>query len=577
MPSFNNGSIEVQISGGYAPYTYTLYKLNASNNYVQVSPSAYTNFTNPIVAQDTSAVRFGNPSDDPTQNIDGAYGIAPGTYKIVVVDGSGECITEQDGIIVNSFEQTNVCLSFEDENNYTISVTDTTSGLNNGRINVDVPDDIGTTPYETPFLAPTSGGSQLSPDSTQYNSAAGIYQYEFRNLSAGGYTFNIEDAETCSFSSGVRTIGSSAAACATFNANITGTTVSTPSAPTSSGGTNGSFSVTVPLSTIGFAANEITVSVSGSATATYLTGSIWSVTAPAGTYQVTITSNNGCTYTLPSNVTIPAFVDACAPFISANITAVVQQHEQVLGAADGVIRVIVPTLGTGFSNTAVNITATSPGQSEVTADPISNGNYDLTGLAAGTWTLSAVAPNPDAVGTLCEKPNFATVTIDPGAAAAVPLYYFHGGSTAWPYAQPDLTDSSATYFIPDGSINGQTYQSGNFNQAMALIMDNAIAGTAIPSPVAYDGDYTVQKIELTAGATAATLATTNVSFPAIADTDLYYMITPVSFGDLTGRVTANGFTATLVSKQFTYDGETYNLWKVASFNASAGTATATIN
>lgn len=572
MPSFNNGSIEVQISGGYAPYTYTLYKLNASNNYVQVPASTYPNFNNPITASDTSAVRFGNPSDDPTANIDGAYGIAPGTYKVVVFDQSEECIAERDGIIVTAFEQTNVCLEFEDSNNYTISTTDTTSGLNNGTFVAQVPNDIGTTPYTNIFLS--SGlGTNISPSSSTLNSATGVYTYTFNNLAASTYQFNISDAGTCSFTSGIRTIQTSTAACATFNANITGTTVGTPSAPTSSGGTNGAFQVTVPLSAIGFAANQITVSVTGSATVTYTAGSVWNVTGTAGTYQVTITSNTGCSYTLPSSVTIPAFADTCAPFTSATIATAVQ-HEQVLGDADGIITVTVPTVSGFNTATGVIVTATSSGQT-VTGNYLGSGVYELTGLAAGSWAISASVANPE--GGLCLQNNFTTVTINPGAAAPVPLYYFHGGSTAWPYAQPDLTNGSATYFLPDTDINGQNYQSGTFTQAMALIMDNAIAGTTIPSPVAYDGDYTVQKIELTAGTTAATLATTNVSFPAIGDTDLYYMITPVSFGDLTGRVTANGFTATLVSKQFTYDGETYNLWKIASFSASASAATATIN
>jgi len=574
MPSFNNGSIEVQISGGYAPYYYYLYKLNASNNYVQVPADAYTNFNNPIIAQDTSAVRFGNPSDDPTANIDGSYGIAPGTYKIVVFDQSqGECIAERDGIIVTSFEQTNVCLQFEDADNYTISITGTTGGLNNGVFEVEFPNDIGTEPYNA-FLSRT-GGSNITQYNSAANSADGTFTYTFNNLAAGLYQFNISDSGTCSFISGVRTIDSSAAACTTFDANITGTTVGTASAPTSSGGTNGAFQVTVPLSAIGFAAGEITVSASGSATPQYIGGNNWNVSGPAGTYQVTIASDTGCSYTLPSSVTIPPFVDACALFTSATIAAAVQQHEQVLGDADGIIRVTVPAVSGFNTATGVIVIAASSGQSNVTGTSLGGGVYELTGLAAGSWAISASVANPE--GGVCLQNNFTTVTINPGAAAPVPLYYFHGGSTAWPYAQPDLTNGSATYFLPDTDINGQNYQSGTFTQAMALIMDNAIAGTTIPSPVAYDGDYTVQKIELTAGTTAATLATTNVSFPAIADTDLYYMITPVSFGDLTGRVTANGFPATLVSKQFTYDGETYNLWKIASFSASTSSATATIN
>jgi hypothetical protein len=576
MPSFNNGSIEVQISGGYAPYTYTLYRLNASNNYIQVPNTAFPNFSNPIIAQDTSAVRFGNPSDDPTANIDGAYGIAPGTYKIVVFDQSEECIAERDGIIVTSFEQTNVCLEFEDPNNYTISVTDTTSGLNNGTFVAQVPNDIGTIPYGNIFLS-SSSGPNITPSESASNAAAGVFTYTFNNLAASTYQFNISDAGTCSFTSGIRTIGSSTAACTTFNANINGTTVGTPSAPTSSGATNGAFQVTVPLSAIGFAANEITVSASGSASAQFIGGNNWNISGPAGSYQVTITSNNGCTYTLPSSVTIPPFVaiDTCAPFTSATITAAVQQDEQVLGDADGIIRVTVPTVSGFNTATGVSVAATSSGQSTVTGTSLGGGVYELTGLAAGSWAITASIPNAD--GGLCSQVDFATLTINPGAAAPVPLYYFHGSAGAWPYTL-DLTNTTTSAILPTGAESSPDYDTASYTERMQFVMGKAESGDLVLDPFGSGGQYTIQSQDLSPGSTASNLATTSMAFPASGFTDEFYIILPTSFGNISTRLSQSGQALSgITSQSFTYDGTSYTIYKLNSSFAGTGPNTIEIN
>ena len=81
MANVTNGTVRVTVSGGVGPYQYTL--LNAGNNN-PVPQNAYPTFTNPVNGVASSSFTFGSAAD-----ITGNSGLAPGSYKVKIVDGNG--------------------------------------------------------------------------------------------------------------------------------------------------------------------------------------------------------------------------------------------------------------------------------------------------------------------------------------------------------------------------------------------------------------------------------------------------------------------------------------------------------
>jgi outer membrane biosynthesis protein TonB len=92
MANFNNGTVTINVSGGTAPFVYTLLDENGA----AVLDSAYTNFTNNQTSSDTSFT-FGDVTD-----ITGEGGLAPGLYSIKAVDANG-CTIESNQVTVEGF------------------------------------------------------------------------------------------------------------------------------------------------------------------------------------------------------------------------------------------------------------------------------------------------------------------------------------------------------------------------------------------------------------------------------------------------------------------------------------------
>ena len=92
MANFNNGTVTITVSGGTAPYVYTLLDVNGD----AVLDSAYTNFTNNVTSSGTSFT-FGDVTDTTGQG-----GLAPGVYSIKSVDANG-CIAESNQVTVAGF------------------------------------------------------------------------------------------------------------------------------------------------------------------------------------------------------------------------------------------------------------------------------------------------------------------------------------------------------------------------------------------------------------------------------------------------------------------------------------------
>jgi len=93
MADFNNGTVTVTISGGTAPFVYTL----LSGSGVEVSNGTYANFTN-NVSSSASSFTFGDAADQT-----GASGLAAGTYRVKITDANG-CEIESNNVTVNSWQ-----------------------------------------------------------------------------------------------------------------------------------------------------------------------------------------------------------------------------------------------------------------------------------------------------------------------------------------------------------------------------------------------------------------------------------------------------------------------------------------
>jgi hypothetical protein len=93
MADFNNGTVTVTISGGTAPFVYTL----LSGSGVEISNGTYANFTN-NVSSSASSFTFGDVADQT-----GAGGLAAGTYRVKITDANG-CEIESNNVTVNSWQ-----------------------------------------------------------------------------------------------------------------------------------------------------------------------------------------------------------------------------------------------------------------------------------------------------------------------------------------------------------------------------------------------------------------------------------------------------------------------------------------
>lgn len=287
----NNGSIDLVITGGTGPYTYSwntgaatedLSSLGAGNYTVTVTDDngCSANISTTILAPSTITLS--------TSSTPSVCGGSTGTASVSVSGG-----TAPYAYLWSPGGQTTSSLSNIGSGNYNVIVTD-----NNGCVassSVSVGTSTGFTVSSSVTNVLCNGGSTGSVDITPVG-GSGTYTYSWSNgattedivnVSAGSYSVSVSDGSCTYFLSAVVTQPQVLAL---------GSTVTGP-------GCNGGNSASIDLSVSGGSV-PYAYSWSTGATVEDISG------LTAGSYSVTVTDNNGCTASASMNISNPPTLSA---------------------------------------------------------------------------------------------------------------------------------------------------------------------------------------------------------------------------------------------------------------------------
>ncbi|MBD3637483.1 MAG: gliding motility-associated C-terminal domain-containing protein [Crocinitomicaceae bacterium] len=422
----NAGTASISVTGGTAPYTYTIAGpspgSNSTGNFANLAPGNYSvtvndnsgcqvtgNFTitpGPacctVSGSSVDALCNGQSSGSGTANP--ANGVAPytyqwdagtgnqttqtannlsaGTYSVTITDNAG--CTASTSVTVGEPTALNATQS---------SVNPTCFGACNGQIVVNAPSG-GTAPYQYNLNGGTFGGSGT-----------------FTGLCAGTYNVIVQDTNGCQFP--------------ISNILLTEPTdltlIEQSSNPATCGASNGDLTVTAGGGTSPYQ-YDIGGAQQGSPTFTGLA---------AGSYTVTVTDANGCTETV--NVTVGSSAGP-APFID------VQNNVTCAGAFTGSI-----TIGVTGGTAPFTFVLNPPNAGQA--------SNSFTGVPAGPFTVE-VTDNNGCVGTVS-----GTIT-EPSALtfSSVPTDASCNGLCD---GEINVTANNATPPYSYSADNGLTFQPGN--------------------------------------------------------------------------------------------------------------------
>ncbi|MBK6267461.1 hypothetical protein JKA74_20675, partial [Marivirga sp. S37H4] len=193
--------------------------------------------------------------------------------------------------------------------------------------------------------------------------------YRFNNLSAGNYTIDLEDANSCSIVQQNVTLTEPVALTATaaITSNFNGAELSC------FGASDGEITTTAGNGSGGYTyvLNEEPTNTTGDANGIY-TG------LAAGSYTVTVTDNNGCSATTTS-IVIDNPVDVDVTAAASNISCNAAGDGSVTGSSSGGTGTLVYDLEDDLGNAIANTTGDA------------SGTY--TALAAGTYRVRVTDDN----------------------------------------------------------------------------------------------------------------------------------------------------------------------------------------
>jgi gliding motility-associated-like protein len=530
----NNGSVNLSVAGGTAPYSYIwnngavsqdLSSVAAGNYTVTVTDgNGCTAITNVSVTQPAASLSssinstqnvlcFGGASGTVNINVSGGTapylyswsngsasqnlsGVPAATYTVTVTDANG-CTTTKSQVIsqpaaalsstanvtqyVSCFGGANGSINLTATGGtspYTYawsngSVSEDISGLAAGTFTVTITDINGCTTARTVVVSqPSAALSALASQSQSVacnggangqatvtvNGGTAPYTYlwnngsslnSISNLSSGAYSVTVTDNNGCTKVSSVTITQPSAALSATTTATSNISCFS---------GNNGSINLTVN---------------GGTSPYTFLwnTGAVTEdlSTLPAGNYTVAITDSRGCTTSATASITQPA------GSLSANLN--VSQNVACYGGGNGSLNLTV-TGGTA----PYNYTWSTGANTE-----------DISGLAIGIYTVS-ITDNNGCISSATGQITQPSAALNAGINAAQNVSCFAGsngslditvtgGTIPYSYSwsngsvAQDLNNlSSGTYTVTITDANGCTFiKSGSISQPAAALNASASA------------------------------------------------------------------------------------------------------
>ncbi|HXH19993.1 MAG TPA: SprB repeat-containing protein, partial [Chitinophagales bacterium] len=436
----SNGSIDLTVAGGTAPYTYA--------------------WSNGAATQDIS-------------------GLSAGTYTVTITDNKGCIITSsatitQPAALGTSLTQVNVSCNGGSNGSIDLTVVGGTSpyayawstgstaqdlsGLSAGTYTVTVTDAQGCTitndatiTQPATLTASTTktdvscnGGNNGSIDLTvtggttphSYSWSNGFTTQDLSGLSAGTYTVTVTDAQGCTITTGTTITQPAVLAASTTQVNVS-----------CNGGNNGSIDLTVTGGTTPYSYNW-----SNGATTQDISG------LTAGTYDVTVTDNKGCSVTTEVIITQPAVLTASSTKADVSCN----------GGSNGSIDLTVSGGTTAYSYWWSNGATTQ----------------DISGLTAGTYTVtvtdaqgcmvtsSAAITQPS---TLTASNTKVNVSCNGGSNGSIDLTV-SGGTTPYSYSwsnaatTQDLSGLAAgTYTVTVTDAQGCTITSSAMISQPALL------------------------------------------------------------------------------------------------------------
>lgn len=381
----SDGTITVNINGGFAPYSYTVI-LGAFNQSFQTNNTTFT-FTglqaasNYVVVVDADA--DGDPGtpggcsgvfqtnvivpDAPALNVSVnttpilCAGQSTGTATAVVSGGTGSYSFSWNTNPVQSTQTINNLAT----GNYTVTVTDGNGCQNSatGTVNNTNPIVIQSSASNTSCNGSSDGAISTvvsggtAPYSFSWNTIPPTLSQNLNNVPAGSYTLTVTDANNCVLTS-----------TSVVNQPQPLTIILTPTQVSCNGGNNGSITSLVSGGTIPYDFSWNTIPIQTTANISGLS---------AGAYTLTVTDDNGCQQIASTQISQPSQLSATAT--GSNILC--------NGSSTGTATVN-PTGGISPYTFVWN---SAPPQSTQTATNLSAGTYQVTVTDANLCSTTASA------------------------------------------------------------------------------------------------------------------------------------------------------------------------------------------
>lgn len=431
----SNGSANVTVTGGIAPYTY-LWSTGGNTNSISNVPAGSYSVT---ITDDNGCTLLQNTSisdnNGPTTSISSSsnlncYGINNGNATVAVSSGTAPFT------YLWSNGNTSTTANNLSSGSYSVTVTDANGCVSSSNVTLTQPSQIS--------IAATSVNSTCgnSNGSAQVNVTGGTGSYTYSWSPSGGNTNSISNLAT-----------------GTYNVTVTDGNGCTQSQAVNIQNTNGPTASVANVQAVNcFGGNNGSATINTSGGTAPYTYSWWpsggnsnqANSLAAGNYTVTITDANGCTSIQTFTITQPAtlllnMAQSNATCGNANGAAQVS----VQGGAPGYTYLWFPSGGN--NNTAINLSA---GNYSVTVTDnngcIANAYANITNTQGGTVNIIS-ATNPTCNG--CNNGS-ATAASTGGTAPYTYLWSPSGGSSA------NASNLSAgTYTVTMTDANGCTSSS----------------------------------------------------------------------------------------------------------------------